>query len=99
MPQILYQGITIDSHYRKHSQRNKCYGHHHNTDGGRHRDPHQFRIAHKRNQKNCLDGISGFHHTAEEFTGVRVVGRNRVDITVLFFFHNASLILRHPAQW
>ena len=99
MPHILDEGISIDSHYRKHSQRNECYGHYHDAYGSGHRDPHQFRIAYKRDQEDCLDGISGFHHATEQLTGVRVIGRNCVDIAVFFFFHNASLSLHRPAQW
>ena len=91
MPQILEQGISIDSHDGNNAQRKQSYRHYNDPDGSRQRQPHQFRISYQTYQSNCPDGISCYHHAAEEFTGVGVVGRDRVDITVFFFFHNGLL--------
>ncbi len=100
MPQILEQGISIDSHDGNNAQRKQSHRHYNDLNGSRQRQPHQFRITYQAYQSNCLDGISGFHHAAEEFTGVGVVGRDRVDITVFFFFHNGLLrtLFRNPGD-
>ena len=88
MPQILEQRISIDAHNREHTQRNQCDGHNDDADGGRHRDPHKFRITDQNDKGYCLNSIPGFHHTTQQFARVSIVCRDGIYIAILFFFHD-----------
>jgi len=100
MPQILKQRITVDSHKGDHCQRKQGHRHDNDPDRGGHRDPHQFRIAYQNHKENSFDGIAGLHHAAEKLTGIRVIGRNGVNVTVFLFFHGYTLeqILRNDGN-
>ena len=98
MPQILEQRISVDAHNRKHAQRNQRHGHYDDANGGRHRDPHQLRIAHQYYKKPCLDGIPGFYHTAQQLTGVGVVCRDGINIAVFLFFHPVHHRITSPVE-
>ena len=91
MSQILQERITVDSHKGNHRQREQGHRHNNDPDRGRHRNPHQLRIAYQNHKENSFDGIACLHHAAEEFTGIRVIGRDRVNVTVFLFFHTAAL--------
>ena len=63
MPQVLEQGISVDSHNGNHTQRKQGHRHDYDLDRCRYRQPHQFRISNQANQENCLDGIEiGFEN-------------------------------------
>jgi len=98
MPQILEQRISIDAHNREHTQRNQCDGHNDDADGGRHRDPHQFRIAYQNYECYCLNGIPCFHHTAQQLAGVSIVRRNGIHIAVFAFFHTTHHRITSPVE-
>lgn len=87
MSQILKKRITVDSHKGDHRQREQGHRHNNDPDRGRHRNPHQLRIAYQNHKENSFDGIACLHHAAEEFTGIRVIGRDRVNVAVFLFFH------------
>ena len=97
MPQILKKRITVNSHKGYHCQREQCYRHNDNPDCSRHRNPHQLRIAYQNHKENSFDGIASLHHAAEEFSRIRVIGRDRVNVAVFLFFHRDTLqqILRN----
>ena len=100
MSQILQERITVDSHKGYHCQREQGHRHDNDTDRRGHRDPHQLRIAKQHYQENSFDGIACLHHAAEELTGIRVIGWNRVDVAVFLFFHRDTLqqILRNDGN-
>ena len=91
MSQILQERITVDSHKGDNCQRKQRHGHNHDPDRGRHWDPHQFRIANQNYQEYSFDSIAGLHHATKELTGICIVGRNGIDITVFLFFHRDTL--------
>ena len=45
--------------------------------------PHQFRVAHKQEQKHSLYRVAGLQHAAQQLPGIGVVGRNCIDIAEL----------------
>ena len=87
MPQILEQRVSVNSHERNHCQRNQGHCHDYDTNSGRHRDPLKLRIPYQHHKGDCLDGVSGFHHAAEQFARIRVVRRDGIDVAVFLFFH------------
>ena len=91
MSQILKEGISVNSHNSHHCQRKQCDCHYHDPDGRGHGNPHQLRVPYKNYQKNRFDSIACLHHAAEEFTGIRVVGWDRINVTVFLFFHTVRL--------
>lgn len=82
MRDILEQRVAAQSHQGEHAQRQQGYGHDHHL--GRHRqvEPHQFRVADQGQQDAGLHRVAGLQHSAQQFTGVGVVGWDRVDIAV-----------------
>ena len=91
VPQILQKRITVDSHKRDNCQRKQRHGHNNDPDCRGHGDPHQLRIADQHYQEYSFDGIACLHHATKELTGICIVGRNGIDITVFLFFHKDTL--------
>ena len=90
MPQVLEQGVSANSHECDHCQRNQGHGHDNNTNGGGHRNPLDFRVAHHDHKGNRLHGIPGFYHTAQQFAGIGVVCRDGIYVAVFLFFRVLS---------
>ena len=91
MSQILKQGISVNAHNRHCRNRQERKGQDRNADGHRQRNPFYFRISCKNDQKDGYNRISGLHHTAEQLSGIRVIGRYGIDIAVFFFFYVSHL--------
>lgn len=90
MPQILEQGISVDSHNRNHRQWDQRYSHNDDPNGRGHGDPLEFGIPDQNHQSHCLNGIAGFHHAPQQLAGVGVVGRDDIYIIEFLFFHGFS---------
>ena len=89
---ILKQRVAAQPHQGKDAQRQQRHRHHYHLCGDRQMQPHQLRVAHDQQQSARLHSIAGFQQSAQELAGIRVVGRDGVDIAVfLFLSHSASL--------
>ena len=65
----LEEGISPYSHKREYPQRQQRHGHNHDLCGDRQVHPHQFRVAHKQEQKHSLYRVAGLQHAAQSSTG------------------------------
>ena len=83
----LEQGIAADPHEREYAHRQQRHGHHHDLCGDRQVHPHQFRIAHKQQEKHCLYRVAGLQQATQQLPGIGVVGRNYIDIAELTVIH------------
>ena len=83
----LEQRISSDTHEGEYTQRKQRHSHHHNLRGGWQVHPHQFRIAYKQKQENCLNCIAGLQQAAQQLTRICVVGWNCIDIAELSVIH------------
>lgn len=83
----LEEGISPYSHKREYPQRQQRHGHNHDLCGDRQVHPHQFRVAHKQEQKHSLYRVAGLQHAAQQLPGIGVVGRNCIDIAELSVIH------------
>ena len=83
----LEEGISPYSHKREYPQRQQRHGHNHDLCGDRQVHPHQFRVAHKQEQKHSLYRVAGLQHATQQLPGIGVVGRNCIDIAELSVIH------------
>ena len=90
MPQVLEQRISANSHECDHCQRNQGHGHDDNANCSGHRNPFDFRVAHRNHKSNRLNSIPGFYHTAQQLAGIGVVCRDGIYVAVFLFFRILS---------
>ena len=98
MPQILEQRVSANSHECDHCQRNQGHGHDDNANCGGHRNPFDFRVSNHDHEGNGLNGVPGFHHTAQQLAGIGVVCRDGIHVAVFLFFHTVYHRITSPVE-
>lgn len=90
---VLEQRIAPQPHQGKNTQGQQGDGHDHHLGGNAQVQPHQLRVAHKKQQGARLDGVACLQHPAQQLSGIGVVGRDGVYVAVFFFFGHSRLLL------